>query len=159
MWTENELNNSEQTIIHTKASQNLWYLLAGLGSLLYGINFLSQAMWLIGLGFVAFSVWLIYKHLQEQKSKPLLILNENGIQIGNQPALSWSMAMNIYVKSEISQNQYIEKLMVTNNGRIQEIPLNKTDIKGWQLENIITHYQTKFIDKMDCIEEKQHNND
>ncbi len=154
MWTNLKEETNNQTIIYSKPDDQLWYLIAGLGAFLVAINFLISTDWLWGFTMIGLSAWLIYKQLSRQTLEAIIKLDEKGIQIRSQPFVSWSLASNISIKSDIQKGKYTETLVFVNYGRIQEISLQNINIKGWQLEKQIEYYQQKFMESITIEDEK-----
>jgi hypothetical protein len=134
----------EQTVIYTRPTDHLLLLLGGLGTALYMIFFLVQTEYLLGLIFIALSIFLIYRYIHASNPQPKLILNEDGIQIVGQSFISWAMVYDLKIRSDIKGNEYFETFVFTNNGRIQEISIPKLSVTSWQLEKLLEVYQERF---------------
>lgn len=146
---------NEHTIIYTKPTDHLLLLLGGLGSSLYMIFFLIRTDYLLGFLFLALSMYLIYRYLQNSKPHPRLILSKEGIQVVGQPFVSWAMVHGLHIRPDIKGNEYKETFVFTNNGRIQEFPVAKLNITSWQLETLLEQYQTQFRNNEQLIEDKE----
>ena len=146
---------NEHTIIYTKPTDHLLLLLGGLGSSLYMIFFLIRTDYLLGFLFLALSMYLIYRYLQNSKSHPQLILSKEGIQVVGQPFVSWAMVHGLHIRPDIKGNEYKETFVFTNNGRIQEFPVAKLNITSWQLETLLEQYQTQFRNNEQLIEDNE----
>jgi hypothetical protein len=134
----------EHTIIYTRPTDHLLLLLGGLGTSLYMIFFLIQTEYLLGFLFMSLSIFLIYRYIQNAKPQPKLILSQDGIQVIGQPFVSWAMVHGLQIRPDIKKNEYAETFVFTNNGRIQEFPINKLSITSWQLERFLANYQERF---------------
>lgn len=146
---------NEHTIIYTKPTDHLLLLLGGLGSSLYMIFFLIRTDYLLGFLFLALSMYLIYRYLQDSKPHPRLILSKEGIQVVGQPFVSWAMVHGLHIRPDIKGNEYKETFVFTNNGRIQEFPVAKLNITSWQLETLLEQYQTQFRNNEQLIEDNE----
>lgn len=141
---EHNLEIPAHTVIYTKPSDHLLFLLGGLGAFIYVIFFLNKTEYEMSFVFLAISVFLIIKYLQNTASKPKLILSEAGIQLVGQPFVSWAMVHGLQIRPEIKGDVYTETFVFTNNGRIQEISLSTLTITSWQLEKLLEVYQQRF---------------
>ena len=136
------------SIIYTRPTDQLLLLLGGLGTFLYVIVFLVKTEYSIAFTFLLLSIFLVYKYLENSKSKPKLILSKEGIQVIGQPFVSWAFVHGLKIRSDVKGNTYSETLVFTNNGRIQEIPLAQLDVSSWQLEQLFEQYQDSFRESL-----------
>jgi len=144
----------EHTIIYTRPTDHLMFLLGGLGNALYMIFFLIETEYFLGFLFLAISVFLIYRYIKSSQAQPKLILSQDGIQVIGQPFVSWAMAHSLQIRPDIKKNEYSETFVFTNNGRIQEFPINKLSITSWQLEKLLETYQERFRSSQQVEEEE-----
>ncbi|MES2518109.1 MAG: hypothetical protein V4585_08385 [Bacteroidota bacterium] len=135
---------SSHTIIYTRPTDHLLFLLGSLGIFLYVIFFLVQTEYLLSLVFLSIAIFLIYRYLKTSISQPKLILSQDGIQVVGQPFVSWAMVHSLHIRSNVKGNEYSETLVFTNNGRIQEFEISKLYISSWQLERLLEVYQERF---------------
>lgn len=145
----------EITIIQSQPTENMLLMIGSLGSLLYVIFFFVRAEWTMGFLFLGLSAFLTIKYFQYLRPKPALILSNKGIQVIGQPFVSWAGVHGLTVRSEIKKEEYVEKLVFINNGRIQDIPLKSLDIKSWKLEKLLELYQNRCRFLSTAIEMKQ----
>ena len=138
------INIPQVTIINTRPSDHLLLLLGGLGTFLYVIFFLIRTEYLSSFLCLFTSIFLIYKYLENIKSKAKIIISQDGIQVVGQPFVSWAFVHGLHIRPEVKGNNYSETLVFTNNGRIQEIPINTLAITAWQLEELLNTYQERF---------------
>jgi len=138
------INIPQVTIINTRPSDHLLLLLGGLGTFLYVIFFLIRTEYLSSFLCLFTSIFLIYKYLENIKSKAKIIISQDGIQVVGQPFVSWAFVHGLQIRPEVKGNNYSETLVFTNNGRIQEIPINTLAITAWQLEELLNTYQERF---------------
>lgn len=145
---------NDHTIIYTKPTDHLLLLLGGLGASLYMIFFLIRTDYQLGFFFMALSIYLIYRYLQNSKPHPRLILSKEGIQVVGQPFVSWAMVHGLHIRPDMKGNEYRETFVFTNNGRIQEFLIAKLTITSWQLETLLEEYQAKFRETLPTEEEQ-----
>lgn len=132
------------SIINTRPTDQHLLLLGGLGTFLYVIYFLIRTEYISSFLFLLTSIFLIYQYLEKIKIKAKIIISQDGIQVVGQPFVSWAFVHGLQIRPEIKRNNYSETLVFTNNGRIQEIPIQQLDITAWQLEQLLELYQTRF---------------
>ncbi|MEA5403024.1 hypothetical protein VB776_08865 [Arcicella sp. DC2W] len=132
------------SIINTRPSDQHLLLLGGLGTFLYVIYFLIRTEYLSSTFCLLTSIFLIYHYLEKIKVKAKLIISQDGIQVVGQPFVSWAFVHGLQIRPEVKGNNYSETLVFTNNGRIQEIPIQQLDITAWQLEQLLEMYQERF---------------
>lgn len=132
------------SIINTRPSDQHLLLLGSLGTFLYVIYFLIRTEYLSSTFCLLTSIFLIYQYLEKIKVKAKLIISQDGIQVVGQPFVSWAFVHGLQIRPEVKGNNYSETLVFTNNGRIQEIPIQQLDITAWQLEQLLEMYQERF---------------
>ncbi len=132
------------SIINTRPSDQHLLLLGGLGTFLYVIYFLIRTEYISSAICLFTSIFLIYQYLEKIKVKAKLIISQDGIQVVGQPFVSWAFVHGLQIRPEVKGNNYSETLVFTNNGRIQEIPIQQLDITAWQLEQLLEMYQERF---------------
>lgn len=132
------------SIINTRPSDQHLLLLGSLGTFLYVIYFLIRTEYLSSTFCLLTSIFLIYQYLEKIKVKAKLIISQDGIQVVGQPFVSWAFVHGLQIRPEVKGNHYSETLVFTNNGRIQEIPIQQLDITAWQLEQLLEMYQERF---------------
>ncbi|MDR6560700.1 MULTISPECIES: hypothetical protein [unclassified Arcicella] len=135
---------SQVTVIYTRPSDQHLLLLGGLGTFLYVIFFLIRTEYISSVLCLFTSIVLTYRYLEKIKSKAKIIISQDGIQVVGQPFVSWAFVHGLQIRPEVKGNSYSEILVFTNNGRIQEIPINTLAITAWQLEELLNIYQERF---------------
>lgn len=133
----------EITIIQSQPTENMLLMIGSLGSLLYVIFFFVRAEWATGFLFLGLSTFLAIKYFQYLRPKAALILSNKGIQIIGQPFVSWAAVHGLAIRSEVKKDEYVEKLIFVNNGRIQEIPLKSLATNSWKLGKLLEFYQNR----------------
>ncbi len=133
----------EITIIQSQPTENMLLMIGSLGSLLYVIFFFVRAEWATGFLFLGLSTFLAIKYFQYLRPKPALILSNKGIQVIGQPFVSWAAVHGLTIRSEVKKDEYVEKLIFVNNGRIQEIPLKSLATNSWKLDKLVNLYQER----------------
>lgn len=132
------------TVIYTRPSDQHLLLLGGLGTFLYVIFFLIRTEYISSVLCLFTSIVLTYRYLEKIKSKAKIIISQDGIQVVGQPFVSWAFVHGLQIRPEVKGNSYSETLVFTNNGRIQEIPINTLATTAWQLEELLNTYQERF---------------
>ncbi len=134
----------EATVIYTLPQANTMLLLGALGALLYMVYFFMQSNYAIGGLLLLLAAWFTLLYMQQNKPRPILILQKDGLQEIGKPLIPWELLYGVKIKSEVKNDKYVEALVFAENGRIREFPLHKLTIKSWQLEHLLAVYQGRY---------------
>ena len=72
-------------------------------------------------------------------NQKITIIEPNGF---NKVSLSLYESIK-WIRSEVKKDEYVEKLIFVNNGRIQEIPLKSLATNSWKLDKFVNLYQER----------------